>query len=265
MVRRPAVHRFVPVAGVVGALIAGCPNLDQLGPGKAGQSSIDGGDLEGGLEPKGDGGSVSMPVDGLVGAWGFDGTGNVADDLSGNGHPAELAAGATQEADAGVRGGALVLHGLDNAKVPSLETSAFPRTGTIVLWLRYEAESPAGFSVFDNFDAARMHLFVRQKPRSEGTLQVGFQVTPDNEQYAWESSFSSVAAAWVHIAVAWDQVAQRAKLWVNGVSLRDAGFERPFNTDDQQFVLGDKLTGAIDEVRIFRRVLSDAEVKALAK
>jgi hypothetical protein len=201
----------------------------------------------------------------LVGAWDFEGTGNVAEDSSGNGHPMELAGQATQDADAGVHGGALVLRGRDNASVPSLDAGAFPRTGTMTLWLRYAAETPAGFGVFDNFDTTRSHLFLRQRPNTQGTVQVAFQLSPDTGDYAWENTFSTTPATWIHIAVAWDEPGKRAALWLNGHSLHDAAFAAGFTFGEQRFLLGDNLTGAIDEVRLYRVVLSDAEIKAIAK
>jgi hypothetical protein len=203
----------------------------------------------------------------LVGAWDFEGTGNVAVDLGEHTHPADLAGGATQEAGAGIHGGGLVLHGLDNARVPTLERGNFPPTGTMALWLRYTGTSPAGFGVFDSYDVTRNHFFIRQRPASQGgqgQLQVAFQPSPETGDYVWQNPVSVVVATWIHIAVTWDMAGQRAALWVNGALLHDAAFEPAFTLSDQQVVLGDGLTGAIDEVRIYKVVLSEPEIKALA-
>lgn len=266
MVRRLTGRWFAPAAGLVVCSLAGCPNLDQLGPGIARPS--DGGDashLEGGIEPEADSG-LYLPAEGdLIGAWDFDGTGNVAEDLSRNNHLAELSGEATQEAGAGVRGGALVLHGLDNARVASLQGDAFPRTGTLALWLRY-TEGPDDFGVFDNFDDARVHLFVRHRPGDEGRLQVAFQTPTATDGYEWSTFVPAPGETWIHIAVSWDEAEQHARLWLNGVLHEEGAFKASFAFgDEQRFLLGDRMKGAIDEVRIYRVVLSDAQIKELAK
>lgn len=263
MVRRLAARKSVPIAGLVGSLLAGCPNLDQLGPRNA--EPFDGGadKLDGATEPKPDAGRKLLPADGdLIGQWDFEGTGNYAEDSSGHDHPAELV-GATQEADAGVRGGALVLHGVDSARIPSLEGENFPRRGTMALWLRYSAKS-GDFGVLDVFDHARDHVFVRHRPGDVETLQAAFQTPAAPDDYVWEDAFPAPATTWVHIAVAWDEAAQRAELWVNGSSAHAGSFTSAFAFGEQQVVLGDHLTGAIDEVRVYRIMLSDAQIKTLA-
>jgi chitodextrinase len=81
-------------------------------------------------------------------------------------------------------------------------------------------------------------------------------------------SVSFVPGEWQHAVVTWDQATGQVKFYRNGVLAQTVIHTTPINapTDEDDLVVGGWLTGgghfngAIDEVRIYNRAFTDAEV-----
>jgi hypothetical protein len=184
-------------------------------------------------------------------------------DSSGNERHGLAQAGATFVAD-GVRGQALAVDTTGFFVVNALSGPGFPRTGTLSLWFRYSfpQSSTTGRSIFDFHNVTRNHVFVR---RADGATGGKFQVAlqASNGAYAFVSGFVAEPSKWTHVVVTWDDATQEAALHVDGVFNARAPYTLPFTPDGQLFRLGEGLIGAIDEVRLFDRALSDAEAAKL--
>jgi hypothetical protein len=266
--------RSVVVVAFVGAFGVGAANCADFGSPSDGPN--DGGGTADSVKSDGaersdgsDDGGVVEVVDGslgedalkdpdLLGAWNFDGTGEVAVDISGHGNDAVLVAGATQE-PGGVRGGALVTHGLDRARVDKLSGTAFPGSGTLTLYIRYVAVSGATGDIIDGFENGRPHLFLRQLP-SSNLFQAAFQRGGDGGAYSWELQFAVPADKWTPIALTWDEASSRGVIYVNGSEFESRAYELDFSPTGQLLLFGKTFIGQIDEVRLYKRVLGRTEI-----
>lgn len=260
LIRSPSISRFlcvVNLAGSAGAL-AGCPNLDDLRASALADASVSGdtGSTFDAGSPS-DAGSGDAGTTDLIGSWDFDRSGDVAPDGTGHGHDANLVGGATQD-PGGVRGGALVLHGLDRAHITSLSGGNFPRSGTLALWFRYT--SGAG-GIFDDHDQTRNHIFVR-KTAPNDAVQIALQLEKTTE-YAWVATFNSPAGVWLHVALTWNESARHAALYLGGKLLTENDYLTPFAPSEQAMVFGSEIACAVDEVRLYSRALTAAEITTL--
>lgn len=205
--------------------------------------------------------------DTLVGWWSFDqATGVNVPDLTGRGHDAVLRGNAAITLTNAHAGGAVLVFrtGGGWVDVPSLAGDAFPRSGTLSLWFRWDvmdAAEQAG--VFDVWTEDRRHLFVRH---ANGRPVEQFQFAAQDVGpvgYPYAAGFTTPAMTWTHLVLTWDETAQATALYVDGALEASGAFSSTFAPTQQLFQLGVGLTGAIDEVRLYRRVLGAQEVSLL--
>lgn len=196
---------------------------------------------------------------GLVGAWLFDD--GTANDSSGRSHHGVLSGNATVGADP-TRGKVLLLDG-GAMEVSALGGAAFPHSGTVSLWFRWTEMAQADTQIlFDGWDKSRRHLMLRHandapigeiqfalQQRAAPYVAEGYAVTPRNE--------------WQHLVITWDAEKRSGTLYQNGALVSRDSYDGDFVPDEQEVVVGLFLRGAIDDVRLFDRPLSEEEAKKL--
>lgn len=203
----------------------------------------------------------------LVAAWSFDSvTGSVVPDLSGNGHDATLVG--TTVADGGVRGAAVELGPGRSVRVGSLDGEAFPRSGSLSFWIAY-GQAPAnetGQHIFDKWDPLRAHLYISRTLDKATPLYVAFQQPSDAGPQAF-TTYAPTESSWTHVVVTWDAVKKEGQVFSGKKLVRAA----PYDADNASFVPsaqlfvfgGTQFIGRLDEVSVYKRALSAAEVASL--
>jgi glucose/arabinose dehydrogenase/PKD repeat protein len=205
--------------------------------------------------------ATCAPPSGLVGAWGFDeASGSTVGDASGRANSGTIAGAA--RTGSGKFGSALSFDGIDDwvtvADSPSLDLS---NRATVEAWVNPTSafywrtvllkEQPGNlvYALYTNNDIDRPsgHLFTTADLYSSGTAQL-----PVN--------------AWSHLAMTWDGTTQR--LYVNGtqVASRAVGGTLPASAGALRFggngVWGEWFAGRLDEIRVYNRALTQAELQA---
>lgn len=199
----------------------------------------------------------------IIGEWHFDDV----NDSSGRGHPADLSGDAVITGG-GVAGGKCVtLAGAGRIKMSALFASGFPAKGTLSFHMKYTfvADDPEDRALFDGWDGTRAHLFVRRPPSAPAQeFQAAFQ--PPNVSYAWATGFTLAPNQWAHVVLVWrsgDDATGEGGLYVDRKLVKRSGLDRAFAPDAQEFELGVRFIGSIDEVVLYDRALTDAEALAL--
>jgi hypothetical protein len=207
---------------------------------------------------------------GLVGYWKFDeGKGTQAADSSPSRNSATLTGGASWSE--GKLGGAVQFSGPGMvARVPAAPTLADLGPVTLMAWVRPTAlalgrvvcKEDAGRGRWLFIAGEKTIAFAKDFSQQELRRETGPNLLPIN--------------AWSHVAVTWDGSAQASQvhLYVNGMEpsysvtqdgkgdkLSDAAIPLLFGNRGD---LGRGFVGAIDELRIYRRILSPAEIAAQA-
>ena len=203
-------------------------------------------------------------VPGLVAAYGFDeGTGTTTADASGAGQTGTLSGGAAWTT-AGKNGNALSFDGV-NGMVTVADTAALDVTRTTVMaWLRpstlgswrsavlKETADGLAYALYANNNASRPAGFVNLGSNNDRTA-AGTTAMPLN--------------AWTHVAMTFD--GSNIRLYVNGVLVRTAGFAGNIVTSTEALriggnaIWGEWFEGMIDDVRIYDRALTLAEVQSM--
>lgn len=172
--------------------------------------------------------------------------------------------GATIDPTGGVRGGAIVFAGSTGPQVDALSGVSFPKKGTLAMWFthNFPDADTSSQALFDDWDDERSHLFFRRiGSDAPGRIQVALQPKVTSSSYAWAFGFDVQKGVWAHAILTWDSTARIAALYVDGTARKVAGFGTGENFDpsDQQFRLSAGWVGAIDEVRLYDRVLPEVE------
>jgi hypothetical protein len=195
---------------------------------------------------------VQAQADGPVAAYGFsDTSGATAVDSSGNGNDAGLVNGAMSTA--GRFSGALQLDGVDDGvQLPSTESLAFSNAFTFEAWI-----APTMFGHERN---------VWRTPGAVVTLRAEGTVVPvailTGGQVGFVSSRTIPLDTWAHVAITYD--GSMLRLYINGA---EAGHRAATGTLlpgwPEAGSLGGSpaFAGSLDEVRLYRRALSVAEIR----
>ncbi len=208
--------------------------------------------------------SIGVTVEnagGPVAAWAFDeGAGTSAGDATGNGHTGAVTGAAWTVS--GRHGGALSFDGLDDAVVvPEDGTFQLGSTLTVSAWV-YRLASAAGWwpVVQKEPDVFLLHA---------GSPSGGAVAAVTANGGCCASAFApSVAPAdtWTHLAMTYDGA--QVTLYLNGVSAASAPASGPVAATASPLWIGNNayageaFRGSIDDVRIYDRVLSPAEIAA---
>jgi hypothetical protein len=216
-----------------------------------------------------------VPTSGLVGLWKLDATsGTVAADSSGNGFNGTLANYATSGWTAGKVGGALNFNGVSNSvTVGSPAALTNLARYTIAAWIKPRTLGEGNLGrILDKRNAgvsAGWSMFL-------GAGAVTFRQTFSTTEGAWSMPANTVAlGAWQHVALTYDtgSAANKPTFYRNGVVVTTAVLTAPSGSRSSDAAsplsIGNTTTldrtfdGAIDDVRIYNRILSASEVGGL--
>jgi hypothetical protein len=197
---------------------------------------------------------------GLVAAYGFnESAGTTTADASGNGNAGDLL-GATWTA-AGKFGGALNFNGSGNLVFVKSSTSlSLAKTMTLEAWA-YPTATQSGWRtlVQKEADAYFLHAGSKQalRPAGGGTI---------NGAVSFASSPTAIPVkAWTHLAVTYDGALIR--LFINGVQVASKAQTGTIEANSNGLRIGGNVPygeyfkGIIDEVRIYNRALTAAEIQ----
>ena len=204
--------------------------------------------------------SIANPAeDGLVAYWAFDeGSGKKATDLTGNGHDGEFA-GDPKWVD-GVFNSALEFDGVDDhVKVADDDALDLTDAVTLMAWFnpsaaltsrRMMVKNNSIFVIFDFGNAS----------------SIDFLVKPDN-LFAQSKTTIWKIGQWYHFAGTFD--GKTLRVYIDGNLEGEAPNPKPIAPSDLELWIGgddngrptDWFPGRIDEVRLYDKVLSEADIK----
>jgi len=200
--------------------------------------------------------------DGLIAYYSFDGS-EAGWDCAGQNHDAKVM-GATDLAP-GKRGDGFAFSGKNILQADSFSGFNWGANITISAWFYWSGSSPPnGFILFAGpADAASFGIKMNESPFGPG-LNVGSRTEKMNT-FSWHFPTIPVKTnEWNHIAYTYDGI--RSVLYWNGSRI-DANISGSGSIIPQDFplVIGDQFNGIIDELRMYNRVLSDDEIRALRR
>ncbi len=205
--------------------------------------------------------------DGLVAHWKFDGEDKAAAaDSSGNGFDGEIA-GAYRVS--GIDGGALAFNG--SSSTVTLPPAAFADINsevTISMWVYGDAKQPLADTIFYATDDNNRRLLNIHLPHEDGTVYWDAGDVERYDRVYRKAEKEQFEGAWNHWAFTKDATSGVMKIYHNGkVWVHNGGRPRviaPITAAS----LGSQLSsahyrGKVDDVRLFKVALSDAEIEAL--
>jgi uncharacterized repeat protein (TIGR01451 family) len=216
-------------------------------------------------------GVLFTSVPGLVGYWKMnEGAGTKARDMSGWGNDAAIVG--TPAWGPGFEGLALNLNQSNYALV-SDQTGLDPVTGlTLAAWIRPEvqaAQDVISKAMTGSVNGYSLSLSPPNSPVSPGTVFVRFNQATFGETYRLDSltQYPFSGGTWMHIAATYDGTTMR--LYINGFEENSMAGPAAIGANTLGLGIGaqsngtNRFRGGIDDVRIYNRALSAAEVGAL--
>jgi hypothetical protein len=206
---------------------------------------------------------------GLLAAYSFnEGSGTAVGDASGNGLGGTLQGGAAWTTG-GKYGGALSFNG-SSSYVDLGNPALFQRTGSLTLeaWIKAAANPPDDGQIINKSDGPGWQL--KTSPDT-GVHTFGAKVSASASTHAWRYSNTVRALnTWYHVASVYDAATSTLSIYVNGVldngtllgSVASAMIDRPVNVNVGRRSGGYYFNGIIDEVRVYGRALSAAEIQS---
>ena len=199
-------------------------------------------------------------VTGLVGYWKFDETSGItARDASGHGNTGALSTPAPTWGSGKFNGG--LSFASNYVRVTSLENTNFPQAqGVVALWVNGSFSTQAFKPIFDTW-GSRNHVFMRTN-NADGKIQIYLQKT--SSAYIGGGNFNLVDNTWTHIVLAYNTETDQCWIYINGVSVYQAAItDSSWTPSAQRVYIGNGFVGLIDDVRIYNRALTAADVLAL--
>ena len=198
----------------------------------------------------------------LVGWWTFDeGSGTVAKDSSGHGNHGTF--NGSPQWVSGHLGGALQLNGsdayLDCGSDPSLNLTSW----TITFWLNAAENKNYNGFVIKGLDAAENYEILGF---SDGSLHMPILFTDGTRTFVNGPTGAIVVGQWAHFVYTYSSGKGR-HLYKNGVSIFSDTQSGTPQASTSALTIGNErpltrfVHGAMDDVRIYNRVLTDAEIK----
>jgi chitodextrinase len=200
---------------------------------------------------------------GLVGAWGFtEGAGTSTADASGRGNSGTLVGG-TSWSTQGRYGSALSFNGT-NGQVRVADSASLDLTTAMTLsaWIRPAASQNGWRTILQR----QTDAYFLNAGNSDGPLRPsGGGTFGGNTQYLSGPTASPVNA-WTYVAFTYDGTTQR--LYINGTQVASRATTGVVETTDNPLWIGgnspygEYFNGLIDEVRVYNRALTQADVQA---
>jgi glucose/arabinose dehydrogenase/PKD repeat protein len=203
----------------------------------------------------------AAPTPGLVAAYGFnEGSGSTLEDLSGNGNRGTLA-GPTW-ADAGRFGGALSFDGInDTVDVADADSLDLTSALTLEAWVKTTGGSSWRTVVLKERPGDLAYALYARFSNGGPAGQVDFAASTAKAQ----GSALVPADTWTHLATTYD--GSNLRLYVNGTLAATTAATGGVVTSASPLriggnaIWGEYLGGVIDEVRVYNRALSQAEIQ----
>lgn len=202
---------------------------------------------------------ANVAEDGLVAYWPFDeGTGKAAEDVTGNGHDGKFA-GAPKWVD-GKFGTALEFDGEEDHVVVSDDAAfAIEENITFMAWF-----SPGDVLTSRRLMVKNNSIFVIFDFGNKDSID--FLVKPDNT-FAESKTTDWKVGEWYHFAGTFD--GKTMKVYVNGKLEGEAANNVPIAPSELELWIGgddfgrptDFFPGTIDEVRLYEKTLTEAEIQ----
>jgi hypothetical protein len=222
-------------------------------------------------------------TEGLVGYWDMEegGSGTKVYDRSGNGNDGDFgpymatstnpwAGGIIPLSGGKTGGGALQFDGVDDyVEVPDSVSLDGLGSLTIEAWIKPEVAQQGGIVTKGTYDGARYWVY-QLETASDATLY--FSINDVNyNRFELRTVDTVPLDSWSYVAAVWDGATGDAKIYINGVEVAataSAIISMADNTypayigKQSNVTYGDKFfNGVIDEVRIYNRALSAAEIR----
>src|SRR2546430_8577082 len=197
---------------------------------------------------------------GLVAAYGFnEGSGTTVPDSSGNNNVGTVSGAAWTPA--GRYGSALVFDGTSTSvTVPSSASLGLTTGMTLEAWV-YPTVAPTGWRAVIDKDVDGYYLMAASA--TDDRPAVGGTFTAGNQNVMTPSGLA--VNTWTHLAATFDGTMVR--LYVNGVQVASQAQATPLRTTTGTLQIGadsyagENFAGRIDEVRIYSRALTAAEIQ----
>jgi fibronectin type 3 domain-containing protein len=206
-------------------------------------------------------GSAPATPPGLVAGYAFEeGTGTSVSDASGNNNGGTLAAGTTWTAQ-GRFGSALQFSGTTSGVTVADANSLDLTTGmTVEAWV-FPTIAPAGWRAVVGKDVDRYYLMASS---NTNLPIIGATFSPGGNLNTYAPSALAVNT-WTHLAATYDGTTVR--LFVDGVQVATRAQSGALTTSTSPLTIGhnfygERFTGRIDEVRVYNRALSVAEIQS---
>ena len=214
---------------------------------------------------------LNSEMDGLIGWWKFDeANGTVAHDSSGNGNDGNLTNGPTWVS--GKIGGALSFDGLDDKVVLTDQSYPTGNNASLSFWAYGGEDLPNQTQVFISRDSVNqrlfnVHLSWVSQTGDESYIVVWDIGSPSGENRISQSGVSGdFQGSWRHWSFTKDHSLGEMIIFKDGsVFHRASNMLQPSaeTSDVEYFWVGVAYHGLLDDVRIYDRALSAAEVQAL--
>jgi hypothetical protein len=208
---------------------------------------------------------------GLVGYWSFDeGSGTIASDSSGNGNIATLVNGPSWVTP-GEIAGALSFDGVDDYVIFASQAQS---TMSISAWVYAQATPGNVFPRIIDMPGYVLFLAEPSNPKSN-PASLGFLSRRSTQDGEWDTPANSLAYnSWNHVAIVYDSssTSNNADLYINGVKQTISKISSPQGTqtaNEGAGIIGNRISlnrgwnGLIDELRVYNRALSVAEIVSL--
>ena len=263
-VHRSTTPGFTPSAGNRIAQPTGTGFTDSNVPAGTFYYKVAAEDLAGNIGPPSNEASATVAGSGPVAAYGFDeGAGTATADRTANGNNGTLANTSWAGASAGRFGNALSFNGSSSmVTVPDSDSLDLTTGMTLEAWVR------------PNAGGSFRTVVVKERPgdlvyglySSSDTNRPQSQVTVAGQARLLDGGSTLPAATWTHVAASYDGTTQR--LYVNGAQVSSSTIAGSIEISGSPLRIGGNsiwaewFTGLIDEVRVYRRALSAAEIQA---
>ena len=263
-VHRSTTPGFTPSAGNRIAQPTGTGYTDSTVPAGTFYYKVAAEDLAGNIGPPSNEASATVAGSGPVAAYGFDeGAGTATADRTANGNNGTLANTSWAGASAGRFGNALSFNGSSSmVTVPDSDSLDLTTGMTLEAWVR------------PNAGGSFRTVVVKERPgdlvyglySSSDTNRPQSQVTVAGQARLLDGGSTLPAATWTHVAASYDGTTQR--LYVNGAQVSSSTIAGSIEISGSPLRIGGNsiwaewFTGLIDEVRVYRRALSAAEIQA---